>query len=229
MEKFENTLYKCYIEKDITKDNAIILNMKYDEDVGGNEITYKFKDPRDTLNFLLKNWRLISPVESMHLYDHIELGYHLGIYTQIEIYYMLLLEQQLYFNLRYSMNYPLPDIYYNRNTSVESKFEVLNLLKDYEKKLNEVTRIAHKFAVKNTWLFWNIQKNNIKFNPFDSENLFDEEYKGKKVDYVLSFNLYHRLWTVYFKDGSWIIASDVGNGWYAALTDFNSYKLIGRS
>ncbi len=224
METFENKLFKCLIEKNISKNDSIMLRIKYDESVGGNEITYKFKDPRDTMKFLLKNWRLISPIESIHLFDHIELGFGKGIYSQMDIYYMLILEQQIYFNLRYIISNPIPDSYFNNNISVNDKLEIFDYLKTYEEELNKIVRISHIFAVKNTWLFWNIHKNNIKFN--NDENLFDTKYMNKEVDYVFSFNLYHRLWRVYFKDKTWIIAFDVGNGWYEPLTSFNDYKII---
>lgn len=228
VETFENTPFKCKIEKDITKNDSIRLKITYDDSVGGREISYKFKDPRDTMKFLLKNWRIISPIESIHLFDHIELGFAKGIYSPLEIYYMLLLEQQIYFNLQYALGNHLPDIYYDRNMCLSTKLEVLDYLKTFEEELNENTRAAHIFAVKNTWLFWNIHKNNKTILTYgeEDENIFDTKYKNKEVDYVFSFNLYHRLWRVYFKDKSWIIAFDIGNGWYEPLTDFNDYKII---
>lgn len=46
--------------------------------------------------------------------------------------------------------------------------------------------------------------------------------KPNEVEFLLS----RRIWKVYFKDGSWILANDQGNGWYYPLTNFNSYKLL---
>lgn len=226
-EFLESAWYQCLIAKTITKE-LFVLDLKYSEEIGGNEIKYKFRDPRDTLHFLIKNWKIISPIESSHLFDYVELGFDLGIYTQMEIYYMLVLRHQINFNLVYTNGNNIFDEYLNRNTSLNSKIDLLNKLKDFEFNLNKVTRESHIFAVKNTRLFWDIHKNNkISFNNNFDTTIFDETYLGKKVNHVLSFNLTFRLWTVYFDDGSWIIAGDEGNGWYKPLTKFNDYKLLG--
>ena len=64
----------------------------------------------------------------------------------------------------------------------------------------------------------------IENRLFSNEDEFDDEFKGKKVVGATGFILECRLWKVEFDDGSWIIASDAGNGWYRPETKFNSYK-----
>ena len=213
----------------------------------GGHIEFKFKDPRDILRFLTKNFELLGMVESSKLFDYVFYNTHDAGFSQLEVYYLLLLEIKLPFINFFRAKHPIPRKDFKDFTEEE--------LKDYKANCNQFReefessiREAHKFAVANTWKVWNdiqytrdrniragesgevaFSEEDIKRCSIPKELLFDTNYKGKEVDIVYGLNLHRRLWKVYFKDGSWIIASDQGNGWYAAKTDFNSYKLIGRS
>ena len=106
------------------------------------------------------------------------------------------------------------------------------LINEYEKNLDIITRYSHKWAVANTWWYYNYYRKtsiNRKEGIPNTINLFNENfgetYKGKKVISASGFLLVERLWRVNFEDGSWIIAFDAGNGWYDPMTDFNSYKI----
>lgn len=233
-------IFKVNITTTIPGDGSISLAFKYDESSGGNEITYKYKDPRDALHFIVNYWKEISPIESISHMNYIQGGCGLGLYTQMDIYYLTILEILLDVNLVFSICNPLPSVLNDANMSAATKLKYFKILDEFQETLNRETRIAHRFAVANTWKFWNAQKPNEGISSeipvteagllklaVKEKDLFDKEYKGREIDYAHGFNRFWRLWKVIFKDGSWVIASDQGNGWYAAKTDFNSYKLIG--
>ena len=60
-------IFKVNITTTIPGDGSISLAFKYDESSGGNEITYKYKDPRDALHFITKYWKEISGVQKLIL------------------------------------------------------------------------------------------------------------------------------------------------------------------
>ena len=208
----------------------------------GGHLIFKFKDPRDTLKFLTNNFELLCDVEQIILFNYVQRYEDEGFYSQLEIYYLLLLELKL----------PLIDCFIAKHSIPKKDFKDLNEeelenykanCKQFRDEFEKSIREAHKFAVANTWKVWNdIQANvrrkridtneyvptveDIKRSSIPASTLFDTNYKGREVSVTQGFNLYRRLWKVIFEDNSWVIASDLGNGWYSAETNFNSYKLL---
>lgn len=190
----------------------------------GGEISYKFKDQRDALKFLTLNWELISPVESDTIFEYVNTGLGNRKFNQMQIYYFLILWIKLEFRWFFSMANPIPDI---DETSSEEEVDLYTSINEiYIGELDRVTRMAHIFAVQNTWFFWSRDNGSNLKRLISDEEVFDVEFKGKKVVKVTGFNLEWRLWKVGFDDDSWVIASDAGNGWYWPETNFNSYKFI---
>lgn len=214
-----------YLENDLETEN-------------GDKVHYKFKDPRDLLNFLVKNWKLLSPVESHVMFmEYCTYGLTTGLFSPKEVYYYLMLELMFKFNFDFAVFNPLPESRFDRNLDVETLLKYNKILKTYDEELNSQTRLAHIFAVKNTWMIYNHYKprNQIsgEFAPTKKEievlakpEPFHDEYMGKKINIVLAFNLNMRMWQVFFEDDSWILTYDVGNGWYEPLTKFNDLKLF---
>ena len=204
----------------------------------GNRIHYKYKDPRDLLNFLVKSWKLLSPVESHVMFmEYCTYGLTTGMFSPKDVYYYLMLELLFRFNFDFAVFNPLPESRFDRNLSVESLIEYNNILKTYVEELNMQTRIAHRFAVKNTWLIWNHYNQKVQLSgeyaPTKKEieacakqEHFHDKYLGKQIKFVTGFNLNMRIWQVFFEDDSWILTYDVGNGWYEPLTKFNDLKLF---
>ena len=204
----------------------------------GNKIHYKFKDPRDLLNFLVKKWRLLSPVESQAMFiEYCTYGLTTGMFSPKEVYYYLMLELIFNFNFDFAVFNPLPESRFDRNLDVETLLKYNKILETYDKELNSQTRIAHIFAVKNTWMIWNHYNQKVQISgeyaPTKKEieacikrKPFHDKYLGKQIKYVIGFNLNIRIWQVFFEDDSWILAYDVGNGWYKPLTKFNDLKLF---
>ena len=210
----------------------------------GGHLEFKFKDPRDTLKFLTNNFELLGGVESKILFDYVQWYEDEGFYSQLEIYYLLILEIKLPFIMGFVPLHPIPKKDFKDYTPIELENYLANCAKfraEYETAIRE----AHKFAVANTWKVWNDIQYRVRRNKVDTseyvptsgdilkysipvEELFDLNYKEKKVHIVFGFNLYRRLWKVIFEDNSWVIAGDHGNGWYSAETNFNSYKLLER-
>lgn len=210
----------------------------------GGHLKFKFKDPRDTLKFLVKNFELLGHVESKILFDYVQWHENEGTYSQLEIYYLLILEIKLPFIMGFVAKHPIPKKDFKDYTPIELENYKANC-SQFHDEYEDAIRAAHKFAVANTWKVWNdiqywVRRNkvdtsefaptieDIKKSSLPPSILFDLEYKEKKVHIVFGFNLYRRLWKVIFEDNSWIIAGDHGNGWYSAETDFNSYKLLER-
>lgn len=190
----------------------------------GGEMSYKFKDQRDALKFLALNWELIGPVESDTIFKYIQTGLGNGKFDQIHVYYFLILLIKLEFRWFFSLVNPIPDIDETSSPEEIDLYTSVNTI--YIGELDRVTRLAHIFAVQNTWFFWNLNHGGYENRLFSNEDEFVDEFKGKKVVGVTGFILEYRLWKVEFDDDSWIIASDAGNGWYRPLTKLNSYKLI---
>ena len=208
----------------------------------GGHLEFKFKDPRDTLKFLTNNFELLGVVEQCKLFDYVQWYENEGSYSQLEIYYLLLLELKLPFIDGFRAKYHIPKKEFKDFTEEELENYKANC-KQFRDEFEKSIREAHKFAVANTWKVWNDIQYNVRKKRIDSsevivteedikrvsipkENIFDTNYKGKEVSVIHGFNLYRRLWHVYFEDGSWVIAGDHGNGWYVAETDFNDYKLL---
>ena len=210
----------------------------------GGHLEFKFKDPRDTLKFLTNNFELLGGVEQLILFDYVQFYEDEGFYSQLEIYYLLLLELKLPCIDCFIAKHPIPKKDFKDFTEEELENHKANC-KQFRDEFEKSIREAHKFAVVNTWKVWNDIQSNVRRKRIDSsevivteedikrvsipkESMFDTNYKGREVSVAYGFNLYRRLWHVYFEDGSWVIAGDHGNGWYSAETNFNSYKLLER-
>ena len=212
-----------------------------DSQFTGGHMEFKFKDPRDALKELVKNWKLYDIEISLKLLDYVNYGTIIHPYTPMQVYYTTILNFQIYYTAEFiACNPPLPEI---RKDMPKEELDLYNkLVNEYEEELNTQTRISHIWAVKNTWWSWDLQTKFLqdsypsKDNPYpkggyarklneDKSLIFCEDYKGKKIKYATGFLLNERLWRVVFEDESWIICEDVGNGWYKAMTDFDSYKI----
>ncbi len=206
-----------------------------------NIVTYKFKDPRDALKYLVKHIRVLPRQVIDGIFEYIELeGFYSHLFNPLETYYYLIMALQL--DCRVGVVQP----WFNSINEFSTIVEIENLYKHLENEmtlLNTVNRESHKFAVANTWGIWNesnsskirdeLNTSEIAFNQkdimrlaIDADNLFGNNYKGREVKEAFGFMLGRRIWRVRFHDDSWILAADHGNGWYYPLTDFNSYKLI---
>lgn len=234
---------------DYSKGKTLHIKFNYrsdpTEDFGeGGHLIFKFKDPRDALKCLTKNLEIFSPLESGILFEYIQHYENEGIYSPLEIYYILILEIKLPFIVDFVPLHPIPKKDFKDFTPIELENYLANCEK-FRAEYETIIREAHKFAVANTWKVWNNIQYSVRRNKVDTseyvptsedilkysipvEELFDLNYKEKKIHIVFGFNLYRRLWKVVFEDNSWVIAGDHGNGWYSAETDFNSYKLLER-
>ena len=205
-------------------------------------LTIKFKDPRDALKYLVNGINNLTQEVVKEVFSYVEYGYNCNLYNIKETYYYLM----LCFQVENFITYP-----HNWFSNLD-RFSTIDEIKDASKKLekylealNWSNRLSHKFAVANTWKVWNdtqtrikksnldsseniVTKEDIKRSSVSNEDLFGspEGYKGKKVQYEVGFLLTRRLWKVIFTDGSWIIASDYGNGWYKPFTGINNYKIV---
>ena len=189
----------------------------------GSYIEFKFKDPRDALKELVKNWKVYNIEISLKLLDYVNYGISLGNYTPLQVYYHIILNFQIYFTAEFiDFNGNPPEL--TKDSTEEERIEYLKKCELYEEDLNTQTRISHIWAVANTWwYFHHYSKEDSEISKMDKYLLFNN-YKGKNVKYATEFLLIERLWKVVFEDESWLIAFDVGNGWYKAMTDFDSYK-----
>lgn len=197
----------------------------------GSEIEFKFKDPRDTLKFLVDNWKSLDSTISLRLFNFVSLGISLGNYNPMQIYYTIILNFQLNYLIKFITFNGMP-LELDDTIPEEDKKGYLDKISSYKEGLNTETRLSHIWAVKNTWWYYNYYRKTLNDKKKDSheqllakKDLFTNYYKGKKIKDEFGFLLDERLWKVTFTDGSWIIAFDVGNGWYEPMTDFNSYKI----
>lgn len=195
-------------------------------------ITYKFKDPRDALNYLVKHIRVLPRSIIVNLFDYIETeGYCKYLFNPMELYYYLILSLQIGCGI--GMVRP----WFNNLNEFSTINEIENLYKTLQEEMlfvNMITRESHKFAVANTWGIWNeLNTNKVAFNrknieklSINADKLFNETYKGKRIKILDGFHLDKGIWRIKFWDDSWILARDHNNGWYYPLTNFNSYKLL---
>lgn len=213
---------------DKSKENELDLSFHYTEPKGNGFTHYKFKEPLDCLHYITKNWKKMYPIETVKLFEYASNFITKNIFTPRDIYDLLFLEMVLYYNLEFNISIKLPNV--SENICLEDKLNLLEDLKVFEENLNVYTRLAHRFAVANTWYYYNFYKkynsNGVEAKYHRDEAYFGNNYKNKKVDFTTGFNLNRRIWQVYFKDNSWLLAFDVGNGWYVPLTNFNSLKIV---
>ena len=206
-----------------------------------NIVTFKFKDPRDALRYLVKHIRALPREVIDSIFKYIEMeGFYSHIFNPLETYYYLVMALQI--DCRVGVVQP----WFNQLDQYSTIIEIENLYKHLENEmtiLNTINRESHKFAVANTWGIWNesnyskiraeLNTSEVVFNQkdvaklsIDADKLFGDYHRGKEVKEAYGFMLGRRIWRVRFKDDSWILAADHGNGWYYPLTDFNSYKLL---
>lgn len=198
----------------------------------GSCFEFKFKDPRDALKELVKNWKVYDLEISSKLLDYVNYGISLGNFNPMQVYYNIILNFQIEYTIYFAMhNTYLPEIKEDRLKEAEDLYNVW--MNKYLVGFNIISRVAHKWAIANTWWYYNYYNRKTLIKDKDripnTLNLyngnFSEDYNGKKVVEVTNFLFIERLWRVKFEDNSWIIAFDAGNGWYKPLTNFNSYKI----
>lgn len=219
---------ELYIKFEFKGLNDDIYN---NEQFTGSYIEFKFKDPRDALKKLVKNWKLYDIIISQKILNYVMEGITFGNFTPLQVYYTIILNFQIEYTLYFTIhNPPLPE-FKEDMTKKELKLYI-KLTKEYESGLNIQTRLSHIWAVKNTWWYYNKFNNISKLDKElkDIENLsesitVEDTYLGKKVVEISGFLLMERLWEIKFEDGSWLIGFDEGNGWYRAVTALNSYKI----
>ena len=210
-------------------------------EISENIVTYKFKDPRDALKYLVKHIMVLPRQVIDGIFEYVEQeGFYSNLFNPLETYYYLIMALQL--DCRVGIVQP----WFNSINEFSTIAEIENLSKHLENEmtlLNTVNRESHKFAVANTWGIWNesnsskiraeLNTSEVAFNQkdikklsMDADKLFGDIYKGREVKEAYGFMLGRRIWKVRFQDNSWILAADHGNGWYYPLTNFNSYKLL---
>lgn len=194
--------YNCTVTEILTEDLKLSIHILYHSTE--NEMNYKFKDPRDALHFLTKNWSLLPVCEVELLFNYVQYAKHLKLYTIMDFYYVLMLEIIITF-------------------LIGSKLENINQTNIFIEslKLKKVIRLSHLYAVSNTWKLYN--KNRIVrydyFKQEDELNIDDPE-----ILYITEFNLYNKLKKVNYKDG-YYLAYDDGKGTLYKVGDFNSCKI----
>ena len=96
--------------------------------------------------------------------------------------------------------------------------------------MNNITILAHLWAVSNTWYYYNLyyaiffsnDVNSLK----ESRHIDVETINNEDIEEIQPFIYDDGLWKIFNKRGDWVIAFDAGNGWYKQMTKENSYKLI---
>ena len=204
-------------------------------------LTIKFEDPRDALKYLANGINNLTQDVVEEVFEYVEYGYSCNLFNIKETYQYLV----LCFQVENFITYPHEwFIKLNRFSTISEIKKASDVIEKYLEALNRSNRISHQFAVTNTWKVWNNTQYNIRKTNLDSnENIIAKEdikrssvsqdelfcslegYKGKEVHYEVGFLLSRRLWRVVFTDGSWLIASNHGNGWYRPFTKLNSYKI----
>ena len=189
----------------------------------GNVFEYKFKDPRDALNYFVKKWEKYPAKVLLRVMYYIEYGSTLEgekQFTQLEFYYYIILKFQIY------SAFELENIINNQINNIACVYEIDRLHKAlnlYFEEKNRISRASHLWAVANTR---NLYLRRYNKSATDNVEIFIDFYKDKSIKFVEPFCLVDNLWKIHFNDDIWIIAGDRGNGQYQALTDFNSYKMI---
>lgn len=211
----------CTVTEILEVDNYQ-LHIKYDD---GNEKSYKFKDARDALHFLTNNWKLLDNIEIKYLFDYVEYVSHLGIFTIMDFYYMLMLEVIITFLL----NTHKPS-YDDVRDNLDPTKIVINSYNNtglviYNKKLARAIREAHLYAVGNTWRKYN-QRTSERMPKIEEVSFpFTDVVSPTNVEllYIVPFNRYTRLMKFVYQDG-YIIVYDGGNNFYQVAKK-NSCKL----
>ena len=215
--------HKCTVTE-VIENGKFHISFVYDD---GNKIEYKFKDPRDTLHFITKNWKNLETIELLRLFDIVQYGSILRIYTVMDFYYMLMLEVIITF-LELT---PKPVYDVNDNMTDPTKVVISSYnntgLKIYNQKLQKTLHYANLFAISNTWRIY--QQKNYDGIPKPEEIGFpiDFNFNVKDTDILFKteFNQYRNLSKYNFKDGYYLVYTSIWEGIYYKVGDFNSCKI----
>ena len=201
---------------------------------------YKFKDPRDALKYFITRFENYHPVIGEMIYDYIESNISVIQYTPLELYYIEILKFKIPFVTSFFMDNPIIKNIISFNKGIKEELNQEEFLKSnkefeevyfkYKKELNAVTRIAHLWAVANTWSYYNMCRDMFfpreENKPKESKYIDNEIINKDDIEEIQPFLYDERLWKIFNKKGDWIIAFDAGNGHYKQMTKENSYKLI---
>lgn len=203
--------YNCTVIKEIDKGN-LNVTFKYQR---GDEINFKFKDPRDTLNFLVKNWKLMETVEIETLFDYVQYGSNLGTFKHIDFYYLLMLEVIITF----LVNNQIPAYAYD---DLGSKTR----LYIFCKKLGIAIRMGHLYAVGNTdRIFRQKSYKGTVLSKHIGFHISEKIELDKSVLYTSIFNGFSGIHKVTYQDG-FILACVINNSNKVyKISKKNSFKL----
>lgn len=215
--------YKSTVIKEMIGDNLNIVIVREN----GDEISYKFKDPRDTLHFITKNWRNLETIELLRLFDIVQYGSILRIFTVMDFYNMLMLEVIITF-LELT---PKPVYDVNDNMTDPTKVVISSYnntgVKNYNQKLQKTLHYANLFAISNTWRVY--QQKNYNGIPKPEEIGFPIDLNfnvnDKDILFKTVFNQYRNLLKYNFKDGYYLVYTGDWEDVYYKVGDFNSCKI----
>lgn len=206
----------------------------------GNVFEYKFKDPRDALKYFITRFENYHPIIGEMIYDYIESNIPFIQYTPLELYYIEIMKFKIPFATSFFIDNPIIKNIISFDKGIKEELnqeELLELNKEFEevyfkykKEMNTITRMAHLWAVSNTWYYYNLYYN-IFFSrdvnsSKESKHIDAETINNEDIEEIQPFIYDDGLWKIFNKRGDWVIAFDAGNGWYKQMTKENSYKLI---
>lgn len=216
----EEMLFKIeHFHTRITEKNVISLEELEDE--------YQY----DTTNLAIRSklwwlYKLFFEIEDKKLFDLLFDGFNYWnkkIFSPEEFYKILFLEVMIPFKV---------EIFKAENDTIRNNLILI---------LEEVRKDATRYAIANAFAQYNLQKQSLedeeKMDELEDERLqefyFEDLYKGRVFQKVERFNPFDRIVRVYFQDPNnkeqyedldWILAFNMGGGWYLPLTNFNSFK-----
>ena len=198
-----------------------------------NEMSYKFKDPRDALHFLVRNWEIMEVTEVETLFEYVQFGANLNIYTVMDIYYLTMLEVIITFLVKHPkpIYNPTEDIASNgiNDTTLAINGYNKHGFNMYVNKLKRVIRESHLYAVANTWINFNIHyryHNKIykECDITDFKEMVYLEFNHNEV-IITEFNGFGSIFKIQFlKDKKFILAKVFDNKFYG-ISKFNSYVI----
>lgn len=189
----------------------------------------EFNNAKEVLASLIGNWQKYEFDDLIYALNYIE-EFRFDL-DPLDIYYKLILELQIEKDEHLKRMFPILKRD-EKNLNVAELAQYCETKQQYESLGESTVRESHKWAVANTWWYYNYYRKTLSRGKEGIPNtikrvddIFSETYRGKKAISESGFLLVERLWRVKFEDDSWVIAYDVGNGWYKPMTDFNSYKI----
>lgn len=114
----------------------------------------------------------------------------------------------------------------------------LNQKEVFNSKFNNAKREANKYAInnaRNQWLFYQMKDDLLEDDENIKEFYFEDGFENRVFQKIEAFNPFERIVKVSFQDEidcnnfqnlDWILAFDMGGGWYLPMTKFNSYKYL---